>query len=68
MPFYEYHCPGCGQPFTLLRPMAERDQPAECPQCGQVTDTRELSTFATSGSGTGGSAPSFGGGCSSGFS
>ena len=33
MPIYEYDCAGCGD-FALLRPMAERDQPCQCPTCG----------------------------------
>lgn len=32
MPIYEYACPDCGD-FTLLRPMADRDQPCACPYC-----------------------------------
>jgi len=33
MPIYEYDCVGCGD-FALLRLMAERDQPCQCPTCG----------------------------------
>ena len=33
MPIYEYDCAGCGD-FSVLRPMAERDQPCACPACG----------------------------------
>ena len=32
MPIYEYDCPQCGD-FTVLRPMAERDEPCACPYC-----------------------------------
>ena len=32
MPVYEYLCNDCG-PFTDMRPMAECDDPQECPQC-----------------------------------
>lgn len=32
MPIYEYDCPHCGD-FTLLRPMAQRDDPCNCPDC-----------------------------------
>ncbi|MFC3606816.1 FmdB family zinc ribbon protein [Stutzerimonas tarimensis] len=35
MPLYEYDCPTCGD-FTLLRPMAEREQPCTCPACGSM--------------------------------
>lgn len=33
MPTYDYHCDACGG-FSVLRPLAERDQPAVCPLCG----------------------------------
>lgn len=32
MPTYEYLCNDCG-PFTNFRPMAECDEPDDCPQC-----------------------------------
>jgi putative FmdB family regulatory protein len=33
MPVYEYLCDDCG-PFTNMRPMAECDEPDDCPACG----------------------------------
>jgi putative FmdB family regulatory protein len=33
MPVYEYLCNDCG-PFTNMRPMAECDEPDDCPACG----------------------------------
>ena len=33
MPVYDYSCVACGE-FTVLRPMAEYDQPHPCPGCG----------------------------------
>jgi putative FmdB family regulatory protein len=33
MPVYDYECKDCG-PFTFMRPMAECDRPARCPECG----------------------------------
>jgi len=33
MPVYEYVCDDCG-PFTAMRPMAEYEQPCDCPECG----------------------------------
>ncbi|HLH87923.1 MAG TPA: zinc ribbon domain-containing protein [Xanthobacteraceae bacterium] len=33
MPVYDYECESCG-PFTFMRPMAQCDRPARCPQCG----------------------------------
>ena len=32
MPTYEYLCDACG-PFTNFRPMAECDEPDDCPRC-----------------------------------
>src|SRR6185503_2413132 len=32
MPVYEYLCNDCG-PFTDMRPMAECDEPQDCPRC-----------------------------------
>lgn len=42
MPFYEYSCPKCKATFELLRPMARRDDPAPCPECGHEKVKREL--------------------------
>jgi putative FmdB family regulatory protein len=36
MPTYDYACPGCGS-FDALRPLAERDAPIACPQCGAAS-------------------------------
>ena len=33
MPLYDYQCP-CGTDFSLARPIAARDDRAECPDCG----------------------------------
>lgn len=32
MPVYDYLCHDCG-PFTDMRPMAECDEPQDCPRC-----------------------------------
>lgn len=37
MPVYEYLCKNCG-PFTNLRPMAECDEPDDCPDCGRRSE------------------------------
>ena len=42
MPVYEYLCNDCG-PFTDMRPMAECDEPQDCPQC-EVTAPRVILT------------------------
>ena len=36
MPLYEYLCDGCG-PFQDMRPMAECDDPQDCPDCGALS-------------------------------
>ncbi len=51
MPFYEYRCEGCGESFEVLRPVAQRDEPGECPRCGAVEIERKLTLFATTNSG-----------------
>lgn len=35
MPVYEYLCSECGSDYTLLRSMAERDNPSYCPFCSR---------------------------------
>jgi putative FmdB family regulatory protein len=35
MPTYGYDCPRCGG-FEALRSLAQRNEPAACPQCGTV--------------------------------
>ena len=34
MTLYEYRCNGCRALFDVRRPMACRNEPATCPQCG----------------------------------
>ncbi|AVS65129.1 FmdB family transcriptional regulator [Paracidovorax avenae] len=33
MPTYDYHCADCGG-FDALRSLAQRNEPAACPECG----------------------------------
>ena len=40
MPVYDYLCDDCG-PFTDMRPMAECDEPQDCPQCAGVIAARD---------------------------
>ncbi|SAK60501.1 FmdB family regulatory protein [Caballeronia calidae] len=35
MPVYDYECARCGA-FEAVRRIAERDEPAACPQCGAI--------------------------------
>ena len=47
MPLYEYRCAECGEPFSLLRRLADRDEEIECPKCGKFHPKRLFSSFAT---------------------
>lgn len=38
MPVYEYACTGCGSAFDALVPLARRQEPAPCPDCGHDSD------------------------------
>lgn len=42
MPFYEYSCKKCGDRFEMMRRLAERDDPVDCPTCGAKETRREL--------------------------
>ncbi len=35
MPTYDYDCQACGG-FDAFRPMAQRNDPADCPRCGSA--------------------------------
>lgn len=37
MPTYDYACAGCGN-FDAIRSLAERDRPADCPDCGAAAE------------------------------
>lgn len=45
LPLYDYKCSACDHQFTLLRPVAERDN-ARCPRCDGEEVRRVISTFA----------------------
>jgi putative FmdB family regulatory protein len=49
MPLYQYECQSCGQQVEDLRRYDERDEPAECPSCGERAH-RVLAGFAIGGS------------------
>lgn len=36
MPTYDYDCPGCGG-FDAFRTLAQRNEPAACPDCGTAS-------------------------------
>ncbi|KUP96675.1 FmdB family zinc ribbon protein [Thermobifida cellulosilytica] len=48
MPRYEFRCRACGETFELSRPMAEANEPAECPN-GHDDTVKLLSTIGVSG-------------------
>ncbi|SAK63138.1 FmdB family regulatory protein [Caballeronia temeraria] len=70
MPVYDYECADCGA-FEAVRRIAERDDPAVCPQCGatagRVTIGAPTVGGANSSAGGGDEAGSYGmshrGGC-----
>lgn len=53
MPLYEYRCETCGRTFEKYRRMSEVDAEQKCPYCESEEVTRQLSTFATGGCGSG---------------
>jgi putative FmdB family regulatory protein len=53
MPMYEYRCTKCGRRFEKLRRFADRDRPAECPDCKSEESEPQISCFATGGCGAG---------------
>jgi putative FmdB family regulatory protein len=65
MPLYEYVCLSCQTKFTLLRPMSQANEPAECPD-GHGKAPRVLSVFASFSRDEGGVMSASGGGCACG--
>lgn len=47
MPTYEYTCEHCGS-FTMLRPIAERHEPSQCPYCASTGGPLRVSAPALS--------------------
>ncbi len=65
MPFYEYRCEECGNPFVEQRAIAQRDEGVTCPCCFDTRVVRLVSTFAAFGHSDGNSVRNLGaGGCS----
>jgi putative FmdB family regulatory protein len=50
MPIYEYVCEACGKRSSALLARFSSPDPA-CPQCGEPSLQRQVSTFATVSSG-----------------
>ena len=53
MPLYEYRCEDCGRAFELLRRYSEADTDLKCPACESEDVTRQVSSFAAGGCGSG---------------
>ena len=51
MPLYDYRCRECGHVFEELVRTMPGPSVLECPNCGQMTALRQLSTFSTRSSG-----------------
>ena len=62
MPIYEYACQDCGSAFELL---VRSNTVLECPQCHSPQLAKQLSVFATSGSGASDPMPMMAGPCGS---
>jgi putative FmdB family regulatory protein len=45
MPVYEYYCEPCDVKFDKMRPMSQRNEPIECPDCGASTGERQVEMF-----------------------
>ena len=50
MPLYRYECDTCHERFDDLRKVDERDEPAECPECGE-SGHRLLAGYSVSAGG-----------------
>ncbi len=50
MPIYEYRCEECDLVFPRLQRVGAGSEGVTCPHCGSEKVTRELSTFASTGS------------------
>jgi putative FmdB family regulatory protein len=49
VPFYRYQCDECCNEFSKRRRVSDRDDPAECPDCGSA-NTRRLIANVNAGS------------------
>ncbi len=50
MPLYEYRCRSCHHPFEVLQRMGEEGEGLACPECGEPSPEKQLSTFSASAS------------------
>jgi len=56
MPLYEYFCKGCGKRFDKMMRFSEVNNAPECPYCSSKETSKQISTFASVGTGSGASA------------
>ena len=49
MPLYEYRCTACGETFEIIAGLAERDEKAVCPACGDHDTARVFSSITLAG-------------------
>jgi len=63
MALYEYRCNECTAVFEVLRPMAERELSAVCPNCESRSSMPLISMVAARTGGEESAAVSSGGGC-----
>ncbi len=57
MPIYEFHCEKCEQDSEILV-RSRHWEGTKCPRCGSTKLAKKFSTFAATGAGGGGQAPS----------
>ena len=50
MPIYEYECIKCGEKFEIRRSIADSDNKAKCPNCGDEDSRKVFSAFGISSS------------------
>lgn len=65
MPLYQYECESCHTQFDDIRKYDQRDEPAECPECGE-SGKRALAGYSVSAGGTSGSGVSGNPSCTTG--
>jgi putative FmdB family regulatory protein len=49
MPLYAYICHGCGHRFDLFRYLHQDDAEIECPECGEKSPLKTITSFNSAG-------------------
>lgn len=65
MPLYVYLCQDCGEQFEKMMRFSELEQAPECPICHGQHTHKQITTFASTFSGSGGTSGSSSSGCGS---